>query len=328
MTSILATITASHQLAAHLATHAASATAPTSIGHLQAAVLGLLQGVTELFPISSLGHTIILPKLVGWNIDQSADSFLPFVVTLHVGTALALLVFYWRTWVVILTPMLASIRRGSMGTSPEERLGWLVCAGTIIPAIVAVFLEKEVKTLFASPEIAAGFLIANGFVLFLGERLRLRARAAYAASADGAAGELLEGRTPRPLSTLSWREAIIIGASQVLAFLPGISRSGATMVTALATGLTHEAALRFSFLLATPIILAAGIAEMPSLFDPKYSGILGDALFGGLLAGIAAYLSVRFLTRYFSEAKNRLDPYAYYCWIAGCLALIGLAIRG
>jgi undecaprenyl-diphosphatase len=316
----LAALTMVRQVALRAPAHAATA----ALTHAQAVILGLLQGVAELFPISSLGHTVILPKLLGWNIDQKADTFLPFVVALHLGTGVALIIYFWRDWVAIVQPMLVSLKRGSMGDGPEERLGWLVCVGTIPTAILAVFFEQKVRDFFADPRIAASFLVVNGFLLFLGERLRARATAAQAAAT--AQGPAARAGVPRPLSTLSWTEAVLVGAAQSLALMPGISRSGATMVAGLGTGLTHEAAARFSFLLATPIILAAGVAEVPTLLGSSGRSVLGDAILGGVVAGCAAYASVRFLMRYFTV--GRLTPFAYYCGAAGCLALIGLALRG
>jgi len=303
------------QLAIHPAVHTASAPQPTI---LQVVLLALLQGVAELFPVSSLGHTVIAPKLLGWQLNQHADSFLPFVVALHLGTGIALIVYFWRDWLAILTPMVRSVRRGSLSGDPEERLGWLLAVGTIPAAVLGVFFEKGVRAFFADPKVAAGFLIVNGVILFAGERLRLRAgRLTVAAATDGAK------RTPRPIASLGWGEAFLVGGAQALALLPGISRSGVTIVAGLATGLTHEAAARLSFLLATPIILAAAVVEVPTLFG---SDLLGDAILGGILAGLAAYASVRFLMRYFHS--GRLDPFAYYCWLAGGLALLGLALRG
>jgi undecaprenyl-diphosphatase len=214
--------------------------------------------------------------------------------------------------------MVRSVQRGSLSSNPEERLGWLLAVGTIPAAVIGVFFEKRVRDFFADPKIAAGFLIVNGVILFAGERLRLRAGRLTVAAARGDAR-----RTPRPIATLGWGEALLVGGAQSMALLPGISRSGVTMVAGLATGLTHEAAARFSFLLATPIILAAAVVEVPTLFG---TDLLGDAILGGILAGLAAYASVRFLMRYFRA--GRLDPFAYYCWLAGGLALLGLALRG
>ncbi len=302
-------------VAAHSAAHGAGATQPTTI---QVVLLALLQGVAELFPVSSLGHTVIAPKLLGWHLDQHAESFLPFVVALHLGTGIALIVYFWRDWLAILTPMVRSVQQGSLSSNPEERLGWLLAVGTIPAAVLGVFFEKRVRDFFADPKIAAGFLIVNGVILFAGEHLRLRAGRLTVAAATGDTRQ-----APRPIATLGWGEAFLVGGAQALALLPGISRSGVTMVAGLATGLTHEAAARFSFLLATPIILAAAVVEVPTLFG---SDLLGKAILGGVLAGLAAYASVRFLMRYFHA--GRLDPFAYYCWLAGGLALLGLALRG
>ncbi len=307
----------------HAPIHATAAAATTTIGHLQAVLLGLLQGVAELFPISSLGHTVIAPKLLGWNIDQKSDTFLPFVVALHLGTGIALIVYFWSEWVAVVTPMVASVRRGTLGDSPEEKLGWLVCVGTVPPAIIAVFFEQRVKDFFADPRIAAAFLVVNGFVMYFGERLRARATALVAQAEHDVTR--MPG-APRPISTLTWTEAVLVGGAQSLALVPGISRSGVTMVAGLATGLTHEAAARFAFLLATPIILAAGVAEIPSLLSSSGRSVFGDAVLGGVVAGLAAYASVRFLMRYFTF--GRLTPFAYYCWAAGSLALVGLKLRG
>jgi undecaprenyl-diphosphatase len=296
----------------------AAATTTTQVSHLQAIILALLQGVAELFPISSLGHTVIAPQLLGWAINQHADTFLPFVVALHLGTGIALVIYFWRDWLAIVVPTLRSVRRGSLSGDPNERLGWMLCVGTVPAAILGVLFEKAVRTLFGDAKIAAAFLIVNGAVLFLGEHLRARAgQLELTATPD---------RTPRPLAELHWSQAFGIGAAQALAFLPGISRSGVTMVAGLASGLSHEAAARFTFLLATPVILAAAALEIPSLFSASGRPLLGDAILGGVLAGLAAYASVRFLMRYFQV--GRLDPFAYYCWAAGGLSLIILAVRG
>lgn len=289
---------------------------------VQLIVLALLQGVAELFPISSLGHTVIAPSLLGWHINQKADAFLPFVVALHLGTACALLVYFRRDWVEILTPMVRSVGRGKMSDDPMERLGWLVAAGTVPAGILGTLFEKPLKNLFADPKIAAIFLIVNGFVLLLGERLRARARVAMVLPGDAAGS----ARPARPATVLGWGAALAIGTAQALALLPGISRSGAAIVAGLIAGLSHEAAARFAFLLATPLILAAGLLEVPTLFTAAGRPMLGDALVGGVLAGLAAYASVRFLMRYFRI--GRLDPFAYYCWAAGILSLIILALRG
>jgi undecaprenyl-diphosphatase len=275
----------------------------------QALVLALLQGVTELFPVSSLGHTVILPKLLGWNIDQADPTFLAFVVLLHVGTATALVIYFWRDWLAIVRAVLRSVIDGRMHGSPDERLGWRLIAGTVPAGIVGVIFQKQVQSLFANPRAAAGFLIINGGIMFVGERVRRRAVA------------LEEGRTR--LDALSVRTSVGIGSAQILALFPGISRSGSTIVAGLLANLTHEAAARFAFLLATPIIFGAGVLKIPDLFTKTALPHLPVYLLGGVTAGVAAFLSVAYLMRYFRV--GRLDPFAIYCAAFGILSLILLS---
>lgn len=272
----------------------------------QALVLALLQGITELFPVSSLGHTVILPSLLRWSTDQRDPSFLAFVVLLHVGTATALFIYFWGDWRAIITAVVRSLIAGRMAGSAAEKLGWRLVAGTAPVIPLGFYLERQVRDLFASPRLAAGFLFMNGVMMFAGERLRRRALAS----------EL--GRTD--LENLSVPVAIAIGASQALAFLPGISRSGTTIVAGLFANLKHEAAARFSFLLATPVIAGAGLLEVPRLFEASARPQLPIFLLGAAMAGIAAFLSVAFLMRYFRV--GRLDPFAAYCAGFGMLALI------
>lgn len=274
----------------------------------QALVLALLQGVTELFPVSSLGHTVILPKLLRWNIDQADPTFLAFVVLLHVGTASALLIYFWRDWLAIIRAVFRSVADGQMHGSAEEKLGWRLIAGTVPAGVVGFLFQKQVQSLFANPRAAAAFLIVNGVIMFVGERVRRRAVA-------------FDGRTQ--LDALSVRTAVGIGSAQILALLPGISRSGSTMVAGLLANLTHEAAARFAFLLATPIIFGAGVLKIPDLFSPVALPHLPVYLLGGLTAGVAAFLSVAYLMRYFRV--GRLDPFAYYCAAFGIVSLILLS---
>jgi undecaprenyl-diphosphatase len=275
----------------------------------QALVLALLQGVTELFPVSSLGHTVILPKLLGWNIDQADPTFLAFVVLLHVGTATALVIYFWRDWLAIVRAVLRSAIDGRMHGTPDERLGWRLIAGTVPAGVVGVIFQKQVQSLLANPRAAAVFLIINGGIMFAGERVRRRAVA------------LEEGRTR--LDALSVRTSVGIGSAQILALLPGISRSGSTIVAGLLANLTHEAAARFAFLLATPIIFWAGVLKIPDLFTRTALPHLPVYLLGGVTAGIAAFLSVAYLMRYFRV--GRLDPFAIYCAAFGILSLILLS---
>jgi undecaprenyl-diphosphatase len=289
------------------------------VDYAQAIILGLIQGVTELFPVSSLGHSVILPQLFGWTSVVAAQSasesfYLAFLVGLHVATALALAFFYRDQWVRIARGVVGSLRRRQIETA-DERLGWLLVVATIPAGIVGLVLEHPLRVLFATPVAAAGFLIVNGSILLAGEWIRRRAqvRAVVAAHEQTATGD-------RRLDTLEFREAGAVGVAQVFALLAGISRSGITMVAGLVRGLDHEDAARFSFLLATPIILAAGVYKLPDLLGPNGDGVRGQVLAGSIAAGVAAYLSVRFLSRYFT--RRTLLPFAIYSLVAGALALI------
>lgn len=275
----------------------------------QVLVLALLQGVTELFPVSSLGHTVILPSLLRWNVNQADPTFLAFVVLLHVGTAIALVIYFRRDWVAIVGAVLRSAIDGRLHGTPNERLGWRLIAGTIPVGLAGVLFQKQVQSLFASPRAAAAFLIVNGAIMFAGERLRRRAVSAE------------EGRTA--LDRLSVRAAVGIGSAQILALLPGISRSGSSMVAGLLANLTHEGAARFAFLLATPVILGAGVLKIPDLFAASALPHLPVYLLGGIVSGVAAFLSVAYLMRYFRV--GRLDPFAIYCAAFGILSLILLS---
>ncbi len=309
----------------------------TELSYLQAVVIGLLQGVTELFPISSLGHSVLVPAWIGGSWahlvtegdtgDSEASHYLAFVVALHVATAIALLVFYARDWVLIIGGFFTVLRTRRLQTS-TQRLAILIVVATIPVGITGLVLEHTLRTLFAKPLASAIFLTANGAILFAGEYLRRRAVIPTAAPAANAPTGTVSARTPatagsvgrRPLDTLSYREAGVIGLFQTLALLAGISRSGVTMVGGLLRGLDHEDAAKFSFLLATPVILAAGVLKLPTLFGPAGDGIHGQVVIGAVVAGLAAYASVRFLTRYFTT--RTLSPFAVYCLIAGIASLI------
>jgi undecaprenyl-diphosphatase len=222
----------------------------------QAMVLALLQGFSELFPISSLGHTVLVPSLLHWDIDRKAPTFLAFIVALHLGTAIALLVFYWKDWEAIVRALFASIARGKLSRDPDERIAWLLIAGTIPVGLAGVLFQDTVRTFFGSTEIVAGFLILNAFVMFLGERLKRIERGP-------------SSPPPRRLADLPWIDAVKVGLAQALALFPGISRSGSSIVAGLLLDLTHEDAARFSFLLATPVIGAAALLEIPELLAPS-----------------------------------------------------------
>ena len=279
----------------------------------QALALALLQGVSELFPISSLGHTILVPALLHWqNLDRSSPPFLAFVVVLHLGTAVALILYYRTEWYAIARALVGSIVRGQLSENRDERIGWRLVVGTIPVGILGVIFEAPVRRLFGSPAPAAFFLVLNGLVMFAGETLRRRQHR----TSPG---------TYKPIEELSYPASVLIGVAQGLALLPGISRSGISMVAGLLCDLDHESAARFSFLLATPVILAAGLLEVPKLLAPGAHVILIEAICGGIVAGVAAYCSVAFLIRYFRS--NDLRPFGWYCVIVGAISFV-LAKRG
>jgi undecaprenyl-diphosphatase len=289
------------------------------LSFFQAIALGVIQGVTELFPVSSLGHSVVLPKLFGWESVVSAQSakesyFLAFLVGLHVATALALLVFFRKEWAKIISGFFRSIGRRRVETS-DERLAWLLVVATIPAGIMGLLFERTFRLVFAKPLAASVFLFINGLILFAGERLRRTSEARRLAAVRSGDGDGGGEASLRHLATLEYREAGVIGVAQVLALLAGISRSGITMVAGLVRGLDNEDAARFSFLLATPIILAAGVYKLPDLLGDNGNGVRGQILAGSVAAAIAAYLSVRFLTRYF-ETRN-LMPFAAYCLVVG-----------
>lgn len=296
--------------------------------------MGAIQGVSELFPVSSLGHSILIPALIGgqWakdlNVGAPESPYLAFIVGLHVATALALLLYFWRDWLRIIGGLGTSLRYRRIRT-PAERMVWLLILATIPVGIAGLLLEHLFRTVLGQPLPAAAFLLANGMVLFFGEALRRRAvtRSLVAVEAD-AAEELDSGRTETDdmtISRITFRRGILIGATEILALLPGISRSGVVMVGGMAAGLSHREAARFSFLLATPVILAAGVLKLPDLFGPLGNGIVGQVLAGSAASFIGALLAVSFLDRYFRT--RTLMPFAIYCMAAGAIAFIVLATR-
>ncbi|HYS38924.1 MAG TPA: undecaprenyl-diphosphate phosphatase [Pseudonocardiaceae bacterium] len=300
------------------------------LNFLEAIVVGAFQGVTELFPVSSLGHSVLIPALVGgqWaqdlNVSAPESPYLAFIVGLHVATAAALLLFFWRDWVRIIGGFVTSIRYRRLST-PAERLAWLIILATIPVGVAGLALEHLFRTTLGKPIPAAAFLIANGVVLYVGERLRRRAQAPLeTVDSPGAAHDAGAAADAR-LAKMSLGRGTLIGSAQVLALLPGLSRSGVTMVAGLLRGLSHEDAARFSFLLATPVILAAGALKIPDLFGPLGAGIHGQVLAGSLASFVSAYLAVRFLTRYFQT--RTLTPFAIYCVLAGAGSLAWLTLH-
>lgn len=272
---------------------------------LQAIILAIVQGITELFPISSLGHAVVLPAVLGWSVDENAEGFLPFLVVMHLGTALALLLYFWRSWLDFASAVL--IRRGPRAEA-ERRLFLRVVVATIPAAVIGLLFEHMLRKGFGAPKLAAAFLIVNGVMLFVVERWK--------------------GRTVRSLDRLRWIDAVVIGFCQCLALIPGLSRSGATMAGGYLAGLDHEDSARFSLLTATPIILAAGVLEAPKLLHHGAAGFSETAILAGVVAGVMAFLSTAALMRWFRGHETRgFDPFAYYCWFAGAASLAWLMTR-
>jgi undecaprenyl-diphosphatase len=392
------------------------------LSYAEAVVTGLIQGVTELFPVSSLGHNVLLPALIGgqWAKDLSVSAkgspYLAFIVGLHVATALAMILYFWRDWVRIVRGFFSSLRRREIVTA-DQRLAWMIVLATIPVGIAGAALQKVFTNVFARPELTALFLAANGLILLYSERQR-RARAGRGSGARTAEpvvaggpaqggyqgysqqpqgypqqpqgypqqpegywqqpqqqqwqgpwqepwqepgprqqpdpwGERRQGPDPRAgqtpragahradpradqtgaavaadrrLSLMGYGKAILVGAAQILALLPGISRDGIVTVAGMGRGLSREDAVRFSFLLSAPVILAAGLLKAHDLLGPAGKGIHGPVLVGSLLSFIGAYLSVRFLTRYFSESRS-LNPFGVYCLVAGLLSFAYLLIK-
>jgi undecaprenyl-diphosphatase len=375
------------------------------ITYLEAAVVGLIQGVTELFPVSSLGHNVLLPALIGgsWasdlNVSQASSPYLAFIVGMHVATALALLIYFWRDWIRIIGGFFSSIRHRQVQTR-DEKLAWMIILATIPVGLVGVVADKPFRELFGKPIVAGVFLIINGVILYCGEKFRPRASIqadqAVAAERDrelvaaaGPAGYQAAppgyqaapppgygpdqdpyqalyqprdtgyrpgqpasrpgGQAPRArhrqvsghqalreeelaqalaaderLIRIGYLKALTIGAAQILALLAGISRDGVTMVAGMGRGLSREDAARFAFLLATPVILAAGVLELPKLTGPLGHGIHGQILVGSVLSFVGAYLSVRFLMKYFQT--RTLTPFAIYCFVFGLLSVLYLGL--
>lgn len=285
------------------------------ISYAQALVIGLLQGVSELFPISSLGHSVVLPRLLGWNIQQGDPFFLAFLVATHVATSIVLLGFFWRDWLNIFRGMWQSLRERTIRTeNTHGRVGWLVVVGTIPAGLLGLLFEEPLRHLFASAQIAAAFLIVNGALLYGAERLRRRAP--QVATTEG---------SDKRIAVMRWPQALLVGAAQALALIPGLSRSGSSMGGGLLAGLSNEDAARYSFLLATPIIAAAAALKLPTLFAPENHSVIGPAVLGAVGSGVTAYLAVKFLMKYF-ETK-RLTPFAIYCAVAGITLSVLFLVR-
>jgi undecaprenyl-diphosphatase len=287
------------------------------ISYFQAVMLGLTQGIAEPFPISSLGHGVVLPRLAGWHIHQNDKFFLTFLIATHLATAIVLLLFFLKDWVRIVRGLGRSLAmREIRAEDADARLAWRLVAATIPVGIIGLLLQEPLRKLFASPQLAAAFLIVNGIALLLFERLRRR---------PPRPGDYL-GDSDGRLAKLSWRQSVAVGTSQVAALIPGISRSGFTMGGGLLVGLSNEDAARFSFLLATPVIFAAAALKLPELLGSQGNGVRGPALVAGLCAAATTFFAVKFLLRFFQT--NRLTPFGVYCIGLGLICTLVFAFGG
>ena len=296
------------------------------ISTFQAIVLGVLQGATELFPVSSLGHTVLFPTLFRWhNVvawqSQPESPWLAFVVMLHVGSAVGLLIYFWRDWIAIIKAFFATLAKRRIET-PTERLAWLIITATIPVGILGLALEHPVRVALAKPLSAAIFLIVNGCILLAGERYRKRSEVRELAVREG-----LNPEGSRRLETMEFKEAGVIGVAQSSALIAGISRDGVCMTAGLARGLDNADAARFGFLLATPPILAAGIVKFGDLTGPHGNGGVRSAAFiAAGFAAVTAIVTVHYLTRYF-KSRN-LTPFGIYCILFGAAMVLFTVIVG
>jgi undecaprenyl-diphosphatase len=287
------------------------------ISYFQAVILGLVQGVAEPFPISSLGHSVVLPRLLGWKIHQDDERFLTFLVAVHLATALVLFLFFLKDWIRIIKGLGRSLAAREIREDDiDARLGWLLVAGTIPAGLIGLILEKPLRTLFASPEVAASFLIVNGMALLVFERLRKRPPRP----------DDFQGDTDARIAKLSWPQAIGVGISQAAALIPGISRSGFTMGGGLLTGLSNEDSVRYAFLLSTPIIGAAAVLKLPHLLGSQGDGLRGPALVAALCSAVTTVIAVKFLLKFFET--NRLTPFGIYCIGAGVFCTLVFVLGG
>ena len=337
----------------------------------EAIVVGLIQGVTELFPVSSLGHNVLIPALIGgsWeqdlNVSAPESPYLAFIVGMHVATAIAMIIFFWRDWLRIIKGFFASIAhviRPAPGTrrwepqDTDQTMAWMIILATIPVGIAGLVLEHDFRVYFSKPILTALFLALNGVILLAGEQARKRRialdeqqsaagreaadREMAAAAARPGAGRHAAGQramkeqqaslavqSDRRLTQLGWLSAFGLGAAQIFALLPGISRDGIVMVCGMSRGLSRQDAARFSFLLSAPVILAAGVLKIPDLTGPLGAGVRGQVLVGSIVSGVGAYLALRFLVRYYSDSARTLTPFAIYCLAAGIGSAIYLTVR-
>ncbi|QSZ26808.1 undecaprenyl-diphosphate phosphatase [Aceticella autotrophica] len=265
--------------------------------YLQAIIFAFVQGVTELFPISSIAHTVLVPYILRWNLSFEflKENFLPFIVMLHLGTTIALLTFFGRDWIQILKSVFYK--------NQSKKLLYLIIVGTIPAIIIGFLFEKLIRTSMSNVTSASIFLILNGFMLYLGEKLHSKGK--------------------KRIEELSYKEASIVGLVQCLAFIPGFSRSGSSMTAGFWVGLSHEESVHFSMLLATPVIAGAAVIEIPKLIKTHINGLFQISILGGIVSAVFAFIAILILVYWFKKKEiNAMLPFSYYCWIVGTAVLI------
>ncbi len=286
------------------------------ISVIHAIILGIAQGITELFPISSLGHSVIIPQLFHWHIQQNGSNYVTFLVGTHFATALVLFLFFWKDWVKIISAMIRSLKNKQIDVNDHyAKIGWLLVVATVPAGILGLLFQDSLSKLFTSAKIASALLILNGIILFIAERIRKNRQNI----------PINVSERDKGIAKLSWRQSIGVGIFQSAALFPGISRSGTSMAGSLVAGLNNEEAARFSFLLATPIIFAAALLKLPNLFSSSYANLRTAIVVGAISAAVAAYLSVAFLIRYFRT--KTLTPFAVYCFSAGIILTLYFLVR-
>jgi len=283
------------------------------ISFSQAIIIGLLQGVTELFPVSSLGHSVILPALLGWHIDQNSSTFLVFIIATHFTTALVLFIFFFKDWVLIIKGIFRSLKNRFIDPNDTyEKLGWMIIIATIPVGILGILFQEKVQVLLGKAEYVSLFLILNGFMLCGAEYLRKKKQVSINSDVDA------------NVSKISWSDSVKVGVAECIALIPGFSRTGSTLGAGLFVGLDHEASARFSFLLATPVIFAASVLKLPELLQTDANTFL-PIIVGALASALGAYMSIKFLSKYFKT--KTLTPFAIYCIVAGVLSFLILLVR-
>ena len=284
------------------------------ITYFQAIILGLSQGITELFPISSLGHSVLLPYLLNWHLSQSSNIFLVFLIFTHLATAIVLFGFFFDDWKLIIAGVIRSIKiRVIKKDDVYARLGWRIIVATIPVGIFGILFEDKLKQLFSAPKIVSLFLIFNAGILYFSEVLKARQEKMRFSNTNNPASD-------EEIAKITWGQSIKIGFAESLALFPGISRTGSTIGGGIITGLNHENSARFSFLLATPVIFAAAVLKLPDLVTANLASQTGPIIVGAIASGTGAFFSVKFLTKYFE--KSTLRPFAAYCLIAGVVTLL------